>query len=294
MKGILEELKGSVSGVIGSFVIDVNGRVPIQDMPDSLSEQTNKVSNTLHHVMNVIKSTKPADKISIDSNGGKVFVVVLGDNILVVVTEKTINKPLFNLMFNMAVSKLKEVTIEPVIPEEKVVPEKPSPVQEEKTVPEKSEPVKAAPEKPEPVQKTPTEKPAPTKSKPAKKESKPVAGDDIDEIFNVYDKLFDAVAKKITIMFGPGAAQIFEKNLDSVKSNYGELLEDVNFGNDGKPNMTKLKLNAQKQKRDKAVQGLEAILESMVEAVKNTSGAKVADRAKAEIHVIKDENKGII
>jgi predicted regulator of Ras-like GTPase activity (Roadblock/LC7/MglB family) len=108
MKDVLEELKGSISGVIGSFVIGEKGEVAGQDVPELMSGSIDKVSKTLHHVTNVITSTKPVDKMTIDSETAKLIILPANGRLLVVVAEKSINLPLFKLMSNMATSKIKE------------------------------------------------------------------------------------------------------------------------------------------------------------------------------------------
>lgn len=49
MQAILEELKGSMGGIVGSFVIGERGKVLAQDVPKSMSGELGKVSMTLHH-----------------------------------------------------------------------------------------------------------------------------------------------------------------------------------------------------------------------------------------------------
>jgi predicted regulator of Ras-like GTPase activity (Roadblock/LC7/MglB family) len=120
MKEILEELKGSMGGVIGSFVINGKGDVAANDMPELMGGVINKVSKTMHHVTSVIKATRSVDKITVDSDSAKLISIPTDGKILVVLAEKNINQPLFKLMSNMAVQKVKEspeVSIAPKEPE---------------------------------------------------------------------------------------------------------------------------------------------------------------------------------
>ncbi|RMF91322.1 MAG: hypothetical protein D6733_01520 [Methanobacteriota archaeon] len=120
MKEILEELKGSISGVIGSFVIGEKGEVAAKDVPEIMAGAVEKVSKTLHHVTNVIKASKAFEKMTVDSESATLIAIPANGRILVVVAEKTINLPLFKLMSNMAISKLKEA------PAPEAEPEKPA------------------------------------------------------------------------------------------------------------------------------------------------------------------------
>ncbi|GBE18048.1 hypothetical protein BMS3Abin16_00639 [archaeon BMS3Abin16] len=108
MKEILLELRESMSGVVGSFVLDEEGEIISQDMPELLEGPASKVSKSLHHVTNVIRATRSVDKLTVDSENAKFISLPAGDKVLVVVAEKTINQPLFQLMSNMAGEKLKK------------------------------------------------------------------------------------------------------------------------------------------------------------------------------------------
>jgi predicted regulator of Ras-like GTPase activity (Roadblock/LC7/MglB family) len=116
MKEILEELKGSMGGIIGSFIVSENGVVLAQDVPNLMTEPLNKVSKTLHHVTNVIKATRSVDRLTVDSENAKLISIPADSRILGVVTEKTVNQPLLKLMSNMAVSKIKEAQTIPAEP----------------------------------------------------------------------------------------------------------------------------------------------------------------------------------
>lgn len=118
MKNILEELKGSMKGIIGSFVVDADGKIAAEDMPDLMSGKIDTVSMTLHHVTDVIKATRSFDKITVDSDSAKLIAIPANDRILVVAAEKNLNLPLFKLMSNMATSKLKDAPASPVKPKE--------------------------------------------------------------------------------------------------------------------------------------------------------------------------------
>ncbi len=108
MKEILLELRESMSGIVGSFVLNEEGEIVAEDVPELLGDPAIKVSKSLHHVTNVIKATRSVDKLTVDSENAKFISIPTGDNVLVVVAEKTINPPLFQLMSNMASVKLKK------------------------------------------------------------------------------------------------------------------------------------------------------------------------------------------
>lgn len=245
MKETLEELKESISGIVGSFVIDEKGGVAAQDVPELMAGSVSKVSKTLHHVINVIKATKPIENMIIDSDNAKVIVMSANGRMFVVIAEKSINLPLFKLMSNMAISKIKEA-------------------------------------------------PKPVTVKPSMPEVSAADTADIGNICSLYNQMFEVVAKKLTIIFGPGAAKMFDEKLKDAREKHPKLLENVGFEATGKPEISKLTLNASKVPKDELIEGLEAILGGMLEAVKSTAGVKVAEKALNETKKIKEDHKGEI
>jgi predicted regulator of Ras-like GTPase activity (Roadblock/LC7/MglB family) len=116
MKEVLQELKGSMNGIVGSFIISEEGEVEAMDVPEIMEEPISKVAKTLHHVSNVIKSTKTVDKLTVDSKDLSLISIPAEKRILVVVTEKNINRPLFKLISNMAITKVKKAPMTPKAP----------------------------------------------------------------------------------------------------------------------------------------------------------------------------------
>jgi len=77
------------------------------DVPDIMSDGIGRVSSTLHHVTNVIKDSRSVESLTVDSESAKVIAKAVNGKLLVVIAEKNVNLPLFKLMSNMAVSKIK-------------------------------------------------------------------------------------------------------------------------------------------------------------------------------------------
>ena len=112
MKEILDEFKQSMSGIIGAFVIDSKGNVVASNMPEIMEDACKKVGKTIKNVVDVIRATKSFDRISIEAENGKFFIMNADGKVLVALTEKNINPALFKLMSNMAIVKVKEAKIE--------------------------------------------------------------------------------------------------------------------------------------------------------------------------------------
>jgi predicted regulator of Ras-like GTPase activity (Roadblock/LC7/MglB family) len=118
MKEILEELKGSMGGIVGSFIVTENGDVANQDVPELMEEPIIRVSKTLHHVIKVIRATRSVHKLTVDSENALLISIPADSRILVVIAEKDINQPLFKLMSNMAAAKVKDAPTPPPAPKE--------------------------------------------------------------------------------------------------------------------------------------------------------------------------------
>jgi predicted regulator of Ras-like GTPase activity (Roadblock/LC7/MglB family) len=255
MKETLEELKGSMGGIIGSYVIGEGGKVLSQDVPEPIGENLDKVSLTLYHGTKVIKESNPIEKLTIDFESAKLISVDMDGRILVVIAEKNLNLAVFKLFSRMVISKLKE------IPSDEV---KPSVKKEEKVVED--------------------EVPAQDSTVDPDYYIKPVC--------NFYDSLFSSASSKLLFLLGPGASKIFNKKLELIPKKHKKIFTNIEFGGDGKLNLTQLKENARQVSQDELITGLEYALLGMVDAVNETSGEKMRDKVLDEINKIKDQNKG--
>jgi predicted regulator of Ras-like GTPase activity (Roadblock/LC7/MglB family) len=237
MKATLEELKNIMNGIVGSFVINGNGDVVAQNLPDIMAEKASKISKLIFYTTGVMKSTTPFERIIMDSENVKIITIVFEGGVLVVLAEKEINLPLLKLVSKITVSRLRG--------DNYAVKRK-------------------------------------------------VAFDEVNQICNIYDLLFGLAAKKLFEIFGSEAAEMFDDKLGDVREDHPKLLSNVSFGQDGKPKIAKIKMNASKLNKDEILSGLEDILVSMLETLKDTAGTNIADKAIDRIIKLKDERQGEI
>ncbi len=118
--------------------------------------------------------------------------------------------------------------------------------------------------------------------------------DEVNKLCNYYDLLYGLAAKKLMEIFGSESPEMFSKKLKGVTEDHPKLLASVGFGLDGKPKIARLKMNAGEVTRDELVAGLEDLLVSMLETIKETAGAHIADKTIDEIIKIKERNRGEI
>ncbi|RMF89162.1 MAG: hypothetical protein D6733_06895 [Methanobacteriota archaeon] len=112
MKDVLDDLKDNLAGVVGYFVIDENRDVLVHDVPELMVEAVEKAAKRLHYVIDVLQSTKPFDRVIIDSENIKLIAIMAGKRILVVLAEKEVNLPLLKLLAKAVVPKIKEAPVE--------------------------------------------------------------------------------------------------------------------------------------------------------------------------------------
>jgi predicted regulator of Ras-like GTPase activity (Roadblock/LC7/MglB family) len=236
LRDTLEELKSVMKGVIGSFVIDEQGEVAALDLPEALAEKAVKISKLLFYVINGMKSTRPFERLILDSENQKFIAIIVDGRILVVIAERDINIPLLKLVSKIAVTRVRK---------EKVLP------------------------------------------RMVRKMDKA----ELNKVCNDYDELFSVPAKKLIEIFGAEAAHMFDDKFAEVREDHPKLLSDVGFGSDGKPKITKIKMNSSGVSSDELAAGLEDMLVSMLETLKDTAGANIADKAIDEIMKIKLKQK---
>jgi len=113
----------------------------------------------------------------------------------------------------------------------------------------------------------------------------------VAQIIERYTMLFSVPADKLSEIFGSQAASMFNSKFHEVRGDHPLLLKSVEFQDDGLPEMDRLKSNSKLVSYDDLVAGLEDILLSMLETLKDTAGGNIADRAIDEIIHIKDADK---
>jgi predicted regulator of Ras-like GTPase activity (Roadblock/LC7/MglB family) len=116
MKEILVELKASMHGIIGSFVVGEDGEVIAKDVPDLMDGHVNKMSKTLQHVISIIQTTRSVHQLTVDSARVKLISLPSNGRTLTVIAEQNINWPLFNLMSDMAITKIRAAPEAPAVP----------------------------------------------------------------------------------------------------------------------------------------------------------------------------------
>jgi predicted regulator of Ras-like GTPase activity (Roadblock/LC7/MglB family) len=233
MISTLDELKKIMSGIVGSFVIDEAGEVAAQSLPKKMEGNVQKMSKLIYLVINVMKATRPFDRVIMDSGDLKIIAMMTDGRILVVIAEKDTNLPLLKLVSNITLSRLRGAM-------------------------------------------------------GVSWSKKRVSSEEVNSLVNFYDTLYGVAAKKLYDIFGADSALMFDKRLKELKDEHSKLLAHVGFGLDGKPRISKLKLNAHSLTKSEIKSGLEDVLVSMLETIKDNAGPMIADKAIDEIIRLKE------
>jgi hypothetical protein len=306
MMEILGELNHGVDEIIASFIIDENGGVEAQEGPELMAGPIDMVSKTLFHFTNVVQSTKPINKLTFESERAKLISIPFDGLILVVLAEKNINQPLFKLMSNMVISKIREsprstpgspptkasvpATIEPIesrpvydLLDESVLEGAQASftlidrygkvIDSKKSIPlDNFEPGDTV--------EFNIVKRVRQKINVARYKVKETPSFDVNKICDLYDQLFGVVGRRLARIVGPKSAVYFKVGANSIEKNYPKLFEDLSFNVHGKPDMSTLRDRAKKiSNKDELIEALDELLLCMFDTVKKIIGSKQEQKA---------------
>ena len=316
MKAILEELNMGLSGIIGSFVIDEEGVVAAQDVPELIEGQLKQVSKTLSHANKVIKATRSLDKMTVDSENASLISIPVEGKILVVIVDKNINQPLFKLMSNMAISKIRQAPV--LLPPAHAPPSIQATRSSESgaliavldesvlqgsqvtfTLTDrygrvidmrKSSPMNNL--SPGDVIEFNIVNTVKQKTNMASYKVKEVATFDFTGICILYDQLFGIAAKRVENLIGPKGGERFKEDALGVIRDYPEVFSGISFNKDGKPDLARIMESASKvYSKDELVHALDEMLLSMFNTVKKIAGQKQELKARKTLDELLDSMK---
>lgn len=122
---VLEKIKKDVAGVIGSIAIDKEGKIKFSNLPSELDENLSYVSQATYLLVKNIESTRGYERILVEGERGRVFIVNSDEGDLIFVMDNRVNLALFKIIIEKAKAQLKigemPTTIAPAIEEKKVL-----------------------------------------------------------------------------------------------------------------------------------------------------------------------------
>ncbi len=122
---VLEKIKKDVAGVIGSIAIDKEGKIKFSNLPSELVENLSYISQATYLLVKNIESTRGYERILVEGERGRVFIVNSDEGDLIFVMDNRVNLALFKIIIEKAKAQLKigemPTTIAPAIEEKKVL-----------------------------------------------------------------------------------------------------------------------------------------------------------------------------
>lgn len=126
---IFREIRNSVSGVIGLYIMDSKGNLLASDVPELFRNELKSVSDDLMQLAEIIRLKRNLDRIVIEADHGYITLNYRNDLFLGAFASKNTDVELLELVANKAVSTLRQENIPGPSPKAQPLPVVASPAQ---------------------------------------------------------------------------------------------------------------------------------------------------------------------
>ncbi|MCL7415058.1 MAG: hypothetical protein M8349_03210 [ANME-2 cluster archaeon] len=179
MANIFKEIRNSVDGVVGSYLMNIEGEIIGHDVPSLFENELIRSSSDLFQLIDIVKSERPISCINVKADQGFIQLAISDSHILGTFASKHADESLLNLVVKKAIES---ITTEDIVPMGTNVVASETPAQ-------MSSPVEEAPPTPAPsAEKVPSQ-----------------AGEEVNNEVRV--ALCQAVKSKVKIMYGDKRAE---------------------------------------------------------------------------------------
>ena len=192
MTNIFEEIRNTVEGVVGTYLMDMNGDMIAHDVPTLFEDELIQSSSDMYQLIDIVRSKLPITSLDVKADQGYIQLAISGSYILGTFASKHADESLLKLIVKKAVNAVKPEDVE-AMKAKALAPEVPVATAPAPTpLPEQEVPVATAP--------TPT----PASTGEAAPLAQPGTGD-VDDGVRV--ALCQAVKGKVKIMYGDKRAE---------------------------------------------------------------------------------------
>lgn len=101
---IINSVKKSVKGVIGSAIIDDRGGIIAMDMPPIMKSEVEKIAFNVSFFVDTISSTRDVSRVNINATNGNVVIVSGEDASMMCITDREANVGLVQMIAKKALS----------------------------------------------------------------------------------------------------------------------------------------------------------------------------------------------
>ena len=193
MTNIFEEIRNTVEGVVGTYLMDMNGEMIAHDVPTLFEDELVQSSSDMYQLIDIVRSKLPITSLDVKADQGYIQLAISGSYILGTFASKHADESLLKLIVKKAVNAVKPEDVE-AMKAKALAPEVPA---------------EAAPTPAPAVTIPPTEQGVPVGTAPASTgEAAPLAQSgtgDVDDEVRV--ALCQAVKGKVKIMYGDKRAE---------------------------------------------------------------------------------------
>ena len=103
MTNIFEDIKNTVKGVVGSYLMDMNGEIIAYDMPKLFEKELVQSSSDLFQLIDIFRSKIPINSLEIKAEQGFIQLAINKSYILGTFTSKNTDESLLNLIMKKAI-----------------------------------------------------------------------------------------------------------------------------------------------------------------------------------------------
>jgi hypothetical protein len=103
MTNIFEDIKNTVKGVVGSYLMDMNGEIIAYDVPNLFKNELIQSSNDLFQLIDIFRSKIPINGLEIKADQGFIQLAINKSYILGTFTSKYADESLLNLIMKKAI-----------------------------------------------------------------------------------------------------------------------------------------------------------------------------------------------
>lgn len=107
MTKIFDDIRSSMPGIVGSFILDADGGLVASDVPALFAGDLDSLASNLYYLSEVAKDSKSSfTKLMINGTNGHISYIVSGEASLGIVTSKSCDVGLLNLVESKAAAAL--------------------------------------------------------------------------------------------------------------------------------------------------------------------------------------------
>ncbi|MCK4928328.1 MAG: hypothetical protein KAR76_01200, partial [Methanosarcinales archaeon] len=112
MTNIFEEIRNTVEGVVGTYLMDMNGDMIAHDVPTLFEDELIQSSSDMYQLIDIVRSKLPITSLDVKADQGYIQLAISGSYILGTFASKHADESLLKLIVKKAVNAVKPEDVE--------------------------------------------------------------------------------------------------------------------------------------------------------------------------------------